>query len=181
MILVHRVHEKHPLKVDDLFVLEDLKHGAHSIAVLLLAHLHELYPEIQRETDYARLVEDPELHAIAIATAVPLHFPMARRALLAGKHVMLEKPMAASVAECEELIAISRRLGLVLMVGHTFLFSEPIRKIREIVDHRDIGELRYIASRRLNLGLFQRDINVAWDLAPHDISRSEERRVGKEC
>ena len=78
--------------------------------------------------------------------------------------------MAASAAECEELIAISRRLGLVLMVGHTFLYSEPIRKIREIVDHRDIGDLRYIASRRLNLGLFQRDINVAWDLAPHDIS-----------
>lgn len=135
-----------------------------------LAHLHALYPEIERETDFARLVADPDLHAIVIATAVPLHFPMAQRALLAGKHVMVEKPMAASVAECEELIAISRRLGLVLMVGHTFLFSEPIRKIREIVDHRDIGDLRYIASRRLNLGLFQRDINVAWDLAPHDIS-----------
>src|SRR6185369_10027844 len=78
--------------------------------------------------------------------------------------------MAATVAECEELIAIAARQGLVLMIGHTFLYSEAVRKIKEIVGNRDIGDLRYISARRLNLGLFQKDINVAWDLAPHDIS-----------
>jgi predicted dehydrogenase len=95
---------------------------------------------------------------------------MAKASLLAGKHTLIEKPMASSTAECEELIAIAREKGLTLMVGHTFLYSAAVRKIKEIIDHRDIGDLRYISSRRLNLGLFQKDINVAWDLAPHDIS-----------
>jgi len=98
------------------------------------------------------------------------HFSMAKAALLAGKHTLIEKPMAASAAECEELIAIARAQGLVLMVGHTFLYSAAVRKMKEIIDHNDIGEIRYISARRLNLGLFQKDINVAWDLAPHDIS-----------
>jgi predicted dehydrogenase len=90
--------------------------------------------------------------------------------LLAGKHTLIEKPMACSSAECQELIAIAQKKGLVLMTGHTFLYSPAVRKIKEIVDHGDIGEIRYISARRLNLGLFQKDINVAWDLAPHDIS-----------
>ncbi len=135
-----------------------------------LAHLATLYPEVMRETSYDRLVADPQIHAIAIATSVRTHFAMAKAALTAGKHVLIEKPMAASVAECEELLALARARGLILMVGHTFLYSAPVRKIKEIVDNRDIGELRYISARRLNLGLFQKDINVAWDLAPHDIS-----------
>jgi predicted dehydrogenase len=135
-----------------------------------LAHLGALYPEVERETTFACMVDDPQLHAVAIATSVRSHFAMAKACLLAGKHVLIEKPMAASVAECEELVDIARRQGLVLMVGHTFLYSAPVRKIKEIVDNRDIGELRYISARRLNLGLFQKDINVAWDLAPHDIS-----------
>ena len=95
---------------------------------------------------------------------------MAKAALLAGKHVMIEKPMAASAAECEELMAIAQEKGLVLMVGHTFLYSPAVKKIKEIVDRGDLGQIRYISSRRLNLGLFQKDINVAWDFAPHDIS-----------
>src|SRR5208282_2149007 len=107
---------------------------------------------------------------VVVATSVKLHFPMAKASLLAGKHTLIEKPMAASTAECEELIEIARNKGLVLMVGHTFLYSAPVRKIKEIVDSHDIGEIRYISARRLNLGLFQKDINVAWDLAPHDIS-----------
>ena len=135
-----------------------------------LAHLNMLYPEVARETSFERLVNDPDIDAIAVATSVRSHFPMARKCLLAGKHVLVEKPMACSTAECEELIAIAARMGLVLMVGHTFLYSEPVRKIKEIVDNHDIGDLRYISARRLNLGLFQKDINVAWDLAPHDIS-----------
>jgi predicted dehydrogenase len=95
---------------------------------------------------------------------------MAKACLLAGKHTFIEKPMAASLAECEELVAIAEEKGLVLMVGHTFLYSPVVRKIKEIVDSGDLGEIRYIAARRLNLGLYQKDINVAWDLAPHDIS-----------
>jgi predicted dehydrogenase len=98
------------------------------------------------------------------------HFPLAKAALEAGKHALIEKPMAASAEECEELIEIAERMGLVLMVGHTFLYSSPVNKIMEIIQAGDIGEIRYINSRRLNLGLFQKDINVAWDLAPHDIS-----------
>ena len=95
---------------------------------------------------------------------------MAKASLLAGKHTLIEKPMACSSAECEELIEIAQKKGLVLMTGHTFLYSPAVRKIKEIVENGDIGEIRYICARRLNLGLFQKDINVAWDLAPHDIS-----------
>lgn len=135
-----------------------------------LKHMHSLYPDVAGETDFAKLVADSEIDAVVIATSARLHFPMAKSCLEAGKHVMIEKPMATSVAECEELIQIAKKNGLVVMVGHTFLYSAAVRKIREIVDNHDLGDLRYIAARRLNLGLFQKDINVAWDLAPHDIS-----------
>lgn len=135
-----------------------------------LAHLGLLYPEVVRETSFDRLLANSDLDAIVVATSVRSHFSMAKACLLAGKHVLVEKPMAGTSAECEELIALAAQRGLVLMVGHTFLYSAPVRKIKEIVDNRDIGDLRYISARRLNLGLFQKDINVAWDLAPHDIS-----------
>ncbi len=135
-----------------------------------LAHLKSLYPEVGGETDYEHVLNGVGVDAVVIATAVRLHFPMAKAALLAGKHTFIEKPMAASTAECEELIEIARSKGLVLMTGHTFLYSPAVRKIKQIVDSGDIGEIRYISARRLNLGLFQKDINVAWDLAPHDIS-----------
>jgi len=94
---------------------------------------------------------------------------MAYQSLKAGKHTFVEKPMAFSVAECKELIEISEKKKLTLMVGHTFIYSTPVRKIKEIIDAGELGQLQYISSRRLNLGLFQKDINVAWDLAPHDI------------
>lgn len=135
-----------------------------------IRHLQSLYPEVEGETDFNKIVSRSDLDAVVIATSVRLHYPMAKACLLAGKHTLIEKPMAASTAECEELIEIAERKGLVLMVGHTFLYSAAVRKIKEIVDNRDIGDLRYISARRLNLGLFQKDINVAWDLAPHDIS-----------
>ncbi len=135
-----------------------------------LAHLKSLYPEVRGETDYEHVLNGIGVDAVVIATAVRLHYPMAKASLLAGKHTFIEKPMACSTAECEELIEIARKNGLVLMTGHTFLYSPPVRKIKEIVDSGDIGEIRYISARRLNLGLFQKDINVAWDLAPHDIS-----------
>lgn len=135
-----------------------------------LTHLRSIYPEVDCETRYERMLARDDIDAVVVATAVNLHFPMAKASLLAGKHTLIEKPMAASTAQCEELIEIARSKGLMLMVGHTFLYSAPVRKIKEIVDSRDIGDIRYISARRLNLGLFQKDINVAWDLAPHDIS-----------
>ena len=135
-----------------------------------LKHLKSLYPEVEGQTNYESMLEGNNLDAIVIATSVRFHYPMAKAALKAGKHVLIEKPLAASTAECEELIDIAKSKGLILMVGHTFLYSPPVRKIKEIVDRGDIGEIRYISARRLNLCLFQKDINVAWDLAPHDIS-----------
>ena len=135
-----------------------------------LRHLKGLYPDVEAETKYDTLLNDPALNAIVIATSVKYHFPMAKASLLAGKHTFIEKPLASSLAQCEELVALAKKQGLILMVGHTFLYSPAIRKIKEIVDNGDIGEIRYISARRLNLGLFQKDINVAWDLAPHDIS-----------
>jgi len=135
-----------------------------------IKHLKNLYPDVEGITDYCHLLTDNTLDAIVVATPVKHHYPIAKASLLAGKHTFIEKPMASTSAECEELIEIAERNGLILMVGHTFLYSSPVRKIVEIVQNGDIGEIRYINSRRLNLGLFQKDINVAWDLAPHDIS-----------
>jgi predicted dehydrogenase len=135
-----------------------------------LTHLKSLYPEVQVATDYTHMLNGVGVDAVVIATSVKLHYPMAKAALLAGKHTFIEKPMAGSLEHCEELVEIARKNGLVLMVGHTFLYSPVVRKIKEIVEKGDIGEIRYISARRLNLGLFQKDINVAWDLAPHDIS-----------
>jgi predicted dehydrogenase len=135
-----------------------------------LKHLKDLYPSVEGVTNWEQLLKEKALDAVIIATSVRHHFSLAKASLLAGKHTFIEKPMASSSAECEELIEIAERAGLVLMVDHTFLYSAPVRKIVEIVEAGDIGDIRYINSRRLNLGLFQKDINVAWDLAPHDIS-----------
>jgi predicted dehydrogenase len=135
-----------------------------------LAHMRRLQPEVATTFQYADLLNDSELDAIVIATPVRFHFEMAKAALDAGKHVFIEKPMARTLAESEELVALADRQGLVLMVGHTFLFSPAVRRMKEIIDAGDIGEVQYVSARRLNLGLFQKDINVAWDLAPHDIS-----------
>jgi predicted dehydrogenase len=135
-----------------------------------LEHMRRLYSDVEGVTDYEHLLNGVGLDAVVIATPVKHHYALAKTSLLAGKHTFIEKPMASSSAECGELIEIAERNGLVLMIGHTFLYSAPVRKIVEIVQAGDIGEIRYINSRRLNLGLFQKDINVAWDLAPHDIS-----------
>ena len=135
-----------------------------------LKHLGSLYPEVESTTDCHHMLNGVNLDAIIIATNVKTHFPLAKAALIAGKHTFIEKPMAASVEHCEELVDIAKKNGLVLMTGHTFLYSPVVRKIKEIIDTGDIGEIRHICARRLNLGLFQKDINVAWDLAPHDLS-----------
>ncbi|MBV8415635.1 MAG: Gfo/Idh/MocA family oxidoreductase [Verrucomicrobia bacterium] len=135
-----------------------------------LKHMRTLYPDVEGVTDFEHLLNGIGLDAVIVAAPVRHHYSLAKASLLAGKHTFIEKPMASSSAQCEELIEIAERNGLVLMVGHTFLYSAPVRKIAEIIQAGDIGEIRYINSRRLNLGLFQKDINVAWDLAPHDIS-----------
>jgi predicted dehydrogenase len=135
-----------------------------------LSHMRRLYPEVATTSSFEDLLNGADLDAVVIATPVRMHYEMAMAALSAGKHVFIEKPMARTEAEGEEMVALAEREGLVLMVGHTFLFSPAVRRMKEIVDAGDIGEVQYISARRLNLGLFQKDINVAWDLAPHDIS-----------
>jgi predicted dehydrogenase len=132
--------------------------------------LHDLYPDIETYSDFNLMLKNGDVEALAIATPVHFHYSLARTALEAGKHTFIEKPMASSVAECRSLCALAKERDLTLMVGHTFLYSSPVRKIKEIVDSQELGDLCYISSRRLNLGLFQQDINVVWDLAPHDLS-----------
>src|SRR5256886_9876881 len=135
-----------------------------------LKHLGTLYSDVEGTSNSQQLLNGSNLDAVVLATPVQHHYSLAKASLLAGKHTFIEKPMASSSEQCEELIDIAESRGLVLMIDHTFLYSAAVRKIAEIVDAGDIGDIRYINSRRLNLGLFQKDINVAWDLAPHDIS-----------
>jgi predicted dehydrogenase len=135
-----------------------------------LAHLKTLYPQVECYTSFDDMLQRAKLDAVVIATAVKSHFALTQRSLSAGLHTLVEKPMASSTAECETLIELAAAKKRVLMVGHTFLYSAHVRKIKEIVDKGDLGDIQYISSRRLNLGLFQKDINVAWDLAPHDLS-----------
>lgn len=135
-----------------------------------LSHMRRLHPDVTTTNEYESLLHDPSLDAIVVATPVRFHYEMAKAALSAGKHVFIEKPMARTEMEAEELVSMAESQGLVIMVGHTFLFSPAVRRMKEIIDAGDIGQVQYIGARRLNLGLFQKDINVAWDLAPHDIS-----------
>ena len=135
-----------------------------------LAHIKLLFPDVEAVSDFDDIVNDPAIDAISIATPVRFHFEMAYKSLMHGKHTLIEKPMASSAQQCKELNDIAYKKSLTLMVGHTFIYSTAVQKIKEIVDSGELGELYYISSRRLNLGLFQKDINVAWDLAPHDIS-----------
>ena len=138
---------------------------------LRLKHLKTLYPDVEGLLDYDEMLKASNLDAVIVATSVKRHYSMAKASLLAGKHTFIEKPMATSVAECQELVEIAESKGLILMVGHTFLYSPAVRRMKELLARtHDMGAIQYICSRRLNLGLFQKDINVTWDLAPHDIS-----------
>jgi predicted dehydrogenase len=129
-----------------------------------------MHSGVECYTSMDEMVERASLDAVVIATGVKSHFALTQKSLGAGLHVLVEKPMGSSVEECDALVELAASRNLVLMVGHTFLYSPHVRKIKEIVDAGDIGEIQYISSRRLNLGLFQKDINVTWDLAPHDLS-----------
>ena len=135
-----------------------------------LRHMKGLYPTIETTEDYRDIITDPQIDIVAVATPVRTHYRIALEALSAQKHVFVEKPIAASVREAEELIALAEKNERKLMVGHTFLYTSAVRKMKEIIDADELGEIYYINSQRLNLGLFQQDINVIWDLAPHDIS-----------
>jgi predicted dehydrogenase len=135
-----------------------------------LDHLGKLYPEVEKTTDLARIIDDPSIDTVVIATPVSTHHALATACLKAGKHAFVEKPLAVSSSQCCQMIELAEARSLILMVGHTFVYTTTVRKIKEIVDSGEIGDLMYISCRRLNLGLFQKDINVAWDLAPHDIS-----------
>jgi predicted dehydrogenase len=135
-----------------------------------LAAVKAQYQGLRTTTDHRELLRAPDVDAVVIAAPVSSHARLAREALLAGKHVLVEKPLAASSLECEELIRLASASGLVLMVGHTFLFNPAVLLLRQMVSSGELGAVYYAHAQRLNLGLFQRDINVLWDLAPHDLS-----------
>jgi len=128
------------------------------------------YPSAVGVRSYEDLLQHPQVEAVIIATPLANHFEIARAALLAGKHVLVGKPMASSVEECEELCSLAERCGLVLMVDHTFLYAGAVQKIKEFVTSGIVGELLYFDSVRVNLGLVRSRHNVLWDLAPHDLS-----------
>ncbi len=127
-------------------------------------------PEIPVYSDYSDLVSSPDVDAIAVITPVWTHFEVAKAALENGKHVFVEKPFTSSVAQAEQLINLAEQKNLKIMVDHTFLFTGAVRKIRKLLDDGVLGKLYYYDSTRVNLGLFQHDCNVIWDLAPHDLS-----------
>jgi predicted dehydrogenase len=127
-------------------------------------------PHVDTTPDFRTVLENPAIDAVAIATPVRTHYDFARKALEHGKHVLVEKPIAASVAEAESLLELAGKRNLRLMVNHTFIYTGAVRKMKEIVEGSALGDLYYLDSVRINLGLFQRDVNVLWDLAPHDIA-----------
>lgn len=128
------------------------------------------YPNIKIYSDPRELIQSDDTQAIAIVTPVYTHFELAKAALEKGKHIFVEKPFASSAREAEELINIAKKNGLIIMVDHTFLFTGAVKKIREVIDSQELGSLFFYDSVRVNLGLFQHDVNVLWDLAPHDFS-----------
>ena len=128
------------------------------------------YPSVQCTRDFDDLLKNPKVDAIAIATPVSTHYPLALKALQAGKHVFVEKPLTASVEEGQTLVDEAEKRGLILHTDHTFVYTEAVRKMRSLVNDGVLGDILYYDSVRINLGLFQHDINVIWDLAVHDLS-----------
>lgn len=135
-----------------------------------LGRAQQAYPGVRLERDCRELLTAKDIDVIAIVTPVSSHFELAQKALSNGKHIFIEKPFTASIAEAEKLIEIAERNRLKIMVDHTFLFNGAVKKIKELIDDGILGDLYYFDSIRVNLGLFQKDVNVVWDLAPHDLS-----------
>lgn len=135
-----------------------------------LQRVRQSYPDMHVTTDCNELLRSTDVDAIAVVTPVRTHYELAKAALENGKHVFVEKPFTTTSAQAEELIELAERKNLKIMVDHTFLFTGAVRKIRKLIDEDTLGNLYYYDSTRVNLGLFQHDVNVIWDLAPHDLS-----------
>jgi len=135
-----------------------------------LQRVGNLYPTVKQCSDHRELTDDPTIDAIVVATPVSTHFPLGMDVLKAGKHLFIEKPMAASAEECRIMNEEAAKRGLTLMVGHTFLFAPAVKQIQQYMNEGDLGEIYYVSITRVNLGIFQKDVNVVWDLAPHDIA-----------
>jgi predicted dehydrogenase len=157
---------------------------ARNIAILDGAKLHTLcdaqqdrldrigrqYPGAILTSDFEAVLADDKVQAVVLATPVVSHFDLARRALLAGKHVLVEKPLAQTSIQCAELIEIATKAGLTLMVGHVFLYNAAVRRMKDYIDSGELGDVHYIYSQRLNLGQVRHDVNALWNFAPHDLS-----------
>ena len=135
-----------------------------------LERARRAYPQVRTTQDSSEVLNAADIDAVAVITPVSTHYDLAKRALLNGKHVFVEKPFTATIAEAEELIEIAERKRLTIMVDHTFIFTGAVRKIKKLIEEQSLGNLYYYDSIRVNLGLFQSDVNVIWDLAPHDFS-----------
>jgi predicted dehydrogenase len=128
------------------------------------------YTSVRATASYEQVLADPAVAAVAVATPAATHFDLMRAALEAGKHVLVEKPLTATVAEGEKLAALARQSGLVVMCDHTYCYTPVVRRIRDLIRSGEIGDIQFVDSVRVNLGLFQPDVDVLWDLAPHDLS-----------
>jgi predicted dehydrogenase len=135
-----------------------------------LSSLGRRHPEVRRTADVTEMLADPELDAVVLATPISTHHALASAALAAEKHVWVEKPLAASSEEALDLVRMAETSRLVLLPGHTFLYSPPVVKIKELIDSGELGEIYFVSMSRVNLGLHQPDASVLWDLAPHDFS-----------
>ena len=128
------------------------------------------YASVPVTTNYEQVLSDPAVEAVLVATPISTHHALARAALEAGKHVFVEKPMTHDVASSRDLVELADQTGLTLMVGHTFVYSPPVRVVQGLIDSGELGEIRYVHTSRVNLGLHQKDVSVIWDLMPHDLS-----------
>lgn len=135
-----------------------------------LAKLTQQYPGVRTEVDYAGVIHDTEVHAVIIATPVHTHYELAAAALRAGKHVLVEKPLSQTSAQCRDLIGLAEMYGLTLMVGHVFIYNAAVRKVKEYIESGELGQIYYVYSQRLNLGIIRQDVNALWNFAPHDLS-----------
>lgn len=129
-----------------------------------------LYPSVKTTTDLAQMLNAPDLDAVVVATPARTHFEITKQCLMAGKHVLVEKPLAMTTEQCDELIDTAGSRDLKLMVGHTFLYSPPVLKLKSLLDLGEIGDVYYSYSTRVNLGQIRKDVNAMWNLAPHDIA-----------
>jgi len=135
-----------------------------------LAQVARQYPGARTATDYGSVLNDSEVDAVVISTPVSTHYELASAALLSGKHVLVEKPLAQASGQCKELIALAEQRRLVLMAGHVFIYNAAVRKVKDYIQSGELGDVYYIYSQRLNLGKLRQDVNALWNFAPHDLS-----------